>query len=310
MIRHAPTPPRRLRKLAALCGALAAAAACLARLWEPLKNPPTRITKQRHRAPHPPAPVVTKQRRRALPLAAVHTVYRAYENDYAVESEVTRIEAHLDTALPCVPRRSFASLGRGNEGYRAALEAIAASGHDDGYVLVLVPKYFEEDVLAEVSPLLHAAAFPHLRGVDHVSAGCGANCGPTSPLAEPPPMARSWPPVPAEELCFEAYSARSGPRDADARTGIFTRRGARRYLAAAPGGLNAPSRCISCSLRSEEWACATARPQWSHLREVDVVASERQLRLLKVTSSVVPRVTLYQVFRRPVPADIVARNLA
>lgn len=212
MIRHAPTPPRRLRKLAALCGALAAAA-CLARLWEPLKNPPTRITKQRHRAPHPPAPVVTKQLHRALPLVAVHTVYRTYEDDDAVKSETTRIEAHLDTALPGVPRRSFASLGRGNEGYRAALEAIAASGRDDGYVLVLVPQYFEEDVLAEVSPLLHAATFPYIGAlaVDHVSAGCGANCGPTSPLAEPPPMARSWPPAPTEELCFEAYSARSGP---------------------------------------------------------------------------------------------------
>ena len=38
------------------------------------------------------------------------------------------------------------------------------------------------------------------------------------------------------------------------------------------------------------------------------MASERQLRRLRFPP--VPRVTLYQVFRRPVPADIVAQNLA
>ena len=39
-----------------------------------------------------------------------------------------------------------------------------------------------------------------------------------------------------------------------------------------------------------------------------VAASERQLRRLRFPP--VPRVTLYQVFRRPIPADLVAQNLA
>ena len=44
------------------------------------------------------------------------------------------------------------------------------------------------------------------------------------------------------------------------------------------------------------------------LRENAEAASERQLRRLRFPPG--PRVTLYQVFRRPVPADIVAQNLA
>ena len=122
----------------------------------------------------------------------------------------------------------------------------------------------------------------------------------------PPLLARSWPAAPAEELCFEVYG--SSPRGplvayADMSTGLFTREGAQRYLDAFRPGVyvlqNAPARCVSCSLNEDEWTC--------QLRE-NAVASERQLRRLRFPA--VPRVTLYQVFRRPVPADIVAQNLA
>ena len=188
--------------------------------------------------------------------------------------------------------------------YRAALEAIA-SGPDEGYVLVLVPDEDDDDVLAEVYPLL-AAFDERLRGFDQVSAGClPQNCGPRT-LAVPPPLARSWPAAPAEEWCFEVYGP--SPRGpfvayADLPTGLFTREGAQRYLDAfRPGDFvlqNAPARCVACSLNEDEWMC--------QLRE-DAVASERQLRRLRFPP--VPRVTLYQVFRRPVPADIVAQNLA
>ena len=246
-----------------------------------------------------PSPkVIIKQRPRALPLAAVHVVY-TYDADRADDSRgacQANIEALLDHELPGVPRRSFASLAAG-VAYRAALEAIP----DEGYVLVLVPDEHDDDVLAEVYPLLHG-----LRGFDQVSAGClPQNCGPRT-LAMPPPLARSWPAPPAEELCFEVYG--SSPRGplvayADLPTGLFTREGARRYLdASRPGDFvlqNAPARCVTCSLFEDEWMCK--------LRE-NAVASERQLRRLRFPP--VPRVTLYQVFRRPVPADIVAQNLA
>ena len=119
-------------------------------------------------------------------------------------------------------------------------------------------------------------------------------------------MARSWPAAPAEELCFEIYGP--SPRGplvayADLPTGLFTREGAQRHLDSfRPGDFvlqNAPARCVACSLQEDEWTC--------QLRE-NAVASERQLWRLRFPA--VPRVTLYQVFRRPVPADIVAQNLA
>ena len=119
--------PRRL-KLAALLGALAAAAV-LARLsWTPSPQ------------------VVLKQRPRALPLAAVHIVY-TYDADCDDDMRgacQTSIEALLDNELPGVPRRSFASLPGAVGAYRAALEAIASSP-DEGYVLVLVPDEDEDD---------------------------------------------------------------------------------------------------------------------------------------------------------------------
>ena len=171
---------------------------------------------------------------------------------------------------------------------------------------------FLRAVLAEVYPLLHAAFGERLRGFDHISAGClPQNCGPRT-LAMPPPLARGWPPAPAEEWCFEVYYGPS-PRGplvayADMSTGLFTREGAQRYLDAfRPGDIvlqNAPSQCVACSLHDEEWRCKLRAPE----REDDVLASERQLRRLRFPP--VPRVTLYQVFRRPVPADIVAQNLA
>ena len=170
---------------------------------------------------------------------------------------------------------------------------------------------FLRAVLAEVYPLLHAAFGERLHGFDHISAGClPQNCGPRA-LAVPPPLARGWPPAPAEEWCFEVYYGQPrGPlvAYADMPTGLFTREGAQRYLDAfRPGDIvlqNAPSKCVACSLHEEEWRCKLRAPE----REDDVLASERQLRRLRFPA--VPRVTLYQVFRRPVPADIVAQNLA
>ena len=164
---------------------------------------------------------------------------------------------------------------------------------------------FLRAVLAEVYPLLHAAFGERLHGFDHISAGClPQNCGPRS-LAVPPPLARGWPPAPAEEWCFEVYYGPS-PRGplvayADMSTGLFTREGAQRYLDAfRPGDFvltNAPAQCVACSLHEEEWRCK--------LRE-NAVASERQLRRLRCPS--VPRVTLYQVFRRPVEDDAMIQH--
>ena len=71
--------------------------------------------------------------------------------------------------------------------------------------------------------------------------------------------------------------------------------GALSLAVALPGvctGGPAPARCVTCSLFEDEWMC--------QLRE-NALASERQLRRLRFPP--VPRVTLYQVFRRPVPAD-------
>ena len=117
--------PSTRRKVAALLGALAAAAGLA--LWAPSPQ------------------VVLKQRPRALPLAAVYTVYTyvAGCGDDMRGACQTSIEAHLDQELPGVPRRSFAYLAAG-VAYRAALEAIA-SGRDEGYVLVLVPDEDEDD---------------------------------------------------------------------------------------------------------------------------------------------------------------------
>ena len=132
-----PWQPRRLdvtqhvtmprRTLAAVLCALATAAGLARLLW-------------------PPSPkVVMNQRPRALPLAAVYTVYTyvAGCGDDMRGACQTSIEAHLDQELPGVPRRSFAYLAAG-VAYRAALEAIA-SGRDEGYVLVLVPDEDEDD---------------------------------------------------------------------------------------------------------------------------------------------------------------------
>ena len=118
------TRPR--RTLAALLGALAAAAGLARLLWAPSPQ------------------VVLKQRPRA-PLAAVHIVYTyvAGCGDDMRGACQTSIEALLDQELPGVPRRSFAYLAAG-VAYRAALEAIA-SGRDEGYVLVLVPDEDEDD---------------------------------------------------------------------------------------------------------------------------------------------------------------------
>ena len=120
------TRPR--RTLAALLGALAAAAGLARLLWAPSPQ------------------VVLKQRPRA-PLAAVHIVY-TYDADCDDDRRGachSSIEALLDHELPGVPRRSFASLpGAAGVAYRAALEAIA-SGPDEGYVLVLVPHEDEDD---------------------------------------------------------------------------------------------------------------------------------------------------------------------
>ena len=180
--------PSTRRKAAALICALAAATGLARLLWAPSPK------------------VIVEQRPRALPLAAVHVVY-TYDagcDDDSRGACQTNIETHLDHELPGVPRRSFASLPGAVGAYRAALEAIA-SGPDEGYVLVLVPDENDDDVLAEVYPLLHG-----LRGFDQVSAGClPQNCGPRT-LAMPPPLARSWPAPPAEELCFEVYG--SSPR--------------------------------------------------------------------------------------------------
>ena len=284
----ASVPSTRRTRAALLC-ALAAAAGLARLLWAPSPK------------------VIVEQRPRALPLAAVHVVYTyaAACDDDSRGACQPFIDAHLDKELPGVPRRSFAFLpGAAGVAYRAALEAIA-SGPDEGYVLVLVPDEHGDDVLAEVYPLLHAFG-ERLRGFDQVSAGClPQNCGPRT-LAVPPPLARGWPAPPAEELCFEVYYGQPrGPlvAYADLPTGLFTRAGAQRYLdALRPGDVvlqNAPARCVSCSLFEDEWAC--------QLRD-DAVAAERQLRRLRFPP--VPRVTLYQVFRRPVPADIVAQNLA
>ena len=280
--------PSTRRKAAALICALAAATGLARLLWAPSPK------------------VIVKQRPRA-PLAAIHVVYTydAACDDDSRGACPANIEALLDHELPGVARRSFASLAAG-VAYRAALEAIASS-QDEGYVLVLVPDEHDDDVLAEVYPLIHHAAFgERLRGSDQVSAGClPYNCGPRT-LAVPPPLARSWPAAPAEELCFEIYGP--SPRwplvaYADLPTGLFTRDGAQRYLDSfRPGDFvlqTAPARCVACSLHEDEWMC--------QLRE-NAAASERQLRRLRFPP--VPRVTLYQVFRRPVPADIVAQNLA
>ena len=87
-----------------------------------------------------------KQRPRALPVAAVYTVYTyvAGCGDDMRGACHTSIEALLDQELPGVPRRSFRSLPGAVGAYRAALEAIA-SGRDEGYVLVLVPDEDEDD---------------------------------------------------------------------------------------------------------------------------------------------------------------------
>ena len=301
----AKTGTKSRRTLVALLCAFAAVSGLARLLWPPS---PKVAMKQR-----PRALVVAAVRPRA-PLAAVHIVY-TYDADCDDDMRgacQTSIEALLDQELPGVPRRSFAYLAAG-VAYRAALEAIA-SGRDEGYVLVLVPDEDEDDVLAEVYPLLHAAFGERLRGFDHISAGClPQNCGPRT-LAMPPPLARGWPPAPAEEWCFEVYYGPS-PRGplvayADMSTGLFTREGAQRYLDAfRPGDIvlqNAPSQCVACSLHEEEWRCKLRAPE----REDDVLASERQLRRLRFPP--VPRVTLYQVFRRPVPAlrrrvDVVGR---
>ena len=187
--------PSSRRKFVAVLCALAAATGLARLLWAPS---PKVVMKQLPRAPLAAGP-------RALPLEAVHIVY-TYDagcGDDMRGACQTSIEALLDQELPGVPRRSFASLpGAAGVAYRAALEAIA-SGPDEGYVLVLVPDEDEDDVLAEVYPLLHAAFGERLRGFDHISAGClPQNCGPRT-LAVPPPMARGWPPAPAEEWCFE-----------------------------------------------------------------------------------------------------------
>ena len=115
------------RKVAALLCALAAATGLARLLWAPSPQ------------------VVLKQRPRALPLAAVYTVYTyvAGCGDDMRGACQTSVEAHLDQELPGVPRRSFAYLAAG-VAYRAALEAIA-SGRDEGYVLVLVPDEDEDD---------------------------------------------------------------------------------------------------------------------------------------------------------------------
>ena len=177
---------RSRRTLAALLCALATTAGLARLLWAPSPK------------------VIGKQ---SLPLAAVYTVY-TYDADCGDDSRgacQANIEAHLQNELPGVPRRSFASLPGAVGAYRAALEAIASSDQDEGYVLVLVPDEHDDDVLAEVYPLLQAAFGARLRGFDQVSAGClPQNCGPRA-LAVPPPMARSWPAAPAEELCFEVY---------------------------------------------------------------------------------------------------------
>ena len=135
------------------------------------------------RAPSPK--VIVEQRPR---LAAVHVVY-TYDADCGDDSRgacQASIENHLNNELPGVPRRSFASLPGAVGAYRAALEAI----RDEGYVLVLVPDEHDDDVLAEVYPLLHAFG-ERLRGFDQVSAGClPQNCG-SRTLAVPPPLARS-----------------------------------------------------------------------------------------------------------------------
>ena len=119
------TRPR--RTLAAVLCALATAAGLARLLWAPSPQ------------------VVLKQRPRALPLAAVYTVYTyvAGCGDDMRGACRTSIEALLDQELPGVPRRSFAYLAAG-VAYRAALEAIA-SGRDEGYVLVLVPDEDEDD---------------------------------------------------------------------------------------------------------------------------------------------------------------------
>ena len=165
------------RTFAALLCALATAAGLARLLWAPSPK------------------VIVEQRPRA-PLAAVHVVY-TYDADCDDDSRGAcqeAIEKHLDHELPGVPRRSFAYLAAG-VAYRAALEAIAS-----GPVLVLVPDEHDDDVLAEVYPLLHSAFGERLRGFDQVSAGClPRNCGPRT-LAVPPPLARSWPAAPAEAL--------------------------------------------------------------------------------------------------------------
>ena len=254
--------PSMRRKVAALLCALATAAGLARLLWAPSPK------------------VIVEQRPRALPLAAVHVVYTyaAACDDDSRGACQPFIDAHLDKELPGVPRRSFAFLpGAAGVAYRAALEAIA-SGPDEGYVLVLVPDEHDDDVLAEVYPLLQAAIGARLRGFDQVSAGClPYNCGPRT-LAVPPPLARSWPAAPAEELCFAIYGP--SPRGplvayADKSTGLFTREGAQRYLDAfRPGDYvlqNAPARCVTCSLNEDEWTC--------QLKD-NAVASERQLRRL------------------------------
>ena len=119
--------PSQRRKVAAALCALATAAGLARLLWAPSPQ------------------VVLKQRPRALPLAAVYTVYTyvAGCGDDMRGACQTSIEALLDQELPGVPRRSFAYLAAG-VAYRAALEAIA-SGPDEGYVLVLVPDEDEDD---------------------------------------------------------------------------------------------------------------------------------------------------------------------
>ena len=150
---------RSRRTLVALLCALAAVSGLARLLWPPS---PKVVMKQRPRA----LPVAAV-RPRALPLVAVHIVY-TYDADCDDDMRgacQTSIEALLDQELPGVPRRSFAYLAAG-VAYRAALEAIA-SGRDEGYVLVLVPDEDQDDVLAEVYPLLHAAFGERLHGFHH-----------------------------------------------------------------------------------------------------------------------------------------------
>ena len=241
----------------------------------------------------------------------------------------TSIEALLDQELPGVPRRSFASLPGAGVAYRAALEAIA-SGRDEGYVLVLVPDEDEDDGAARRPSLTMAymrtrfsaqpgpycrcstprsasactasttyrrAAFP--RTAVHVHSRCRRRWRGAGPRRRPRSGAsrsttarpRAGPSSPTR-TCPPGFSRGRGPSATSTRSGRATLSCRTRPSRASPARSTKRS---GCKLRAPE-------------REDDVLASERQLRRLRFPP--VPRVTLYQVFRRPVPADIVAQNLA